>query len=108
MANQAQMARGNIDTSKIYDAHRKIYTIVDSYKDINLEVRNITQNVRNNWVGKGRNEFDTQYNLLIRKIDDFGETLKDIYDALVEAEASYEDADDKVRQDFVKVTSGNV
>lgn len=108
MTVQTNSAKGNIDTSKIFDAHRKVYTIVDSYKNVNLEVRNITKMVRDNWVGKGRNEFDTQYELLIKKIDDFGETLKEIYDALVEAESSYEDADDKIRQDFVKAQSGNV
>lgn len=101
------VARGLIDTAKIYDTHRKIKALVDSYQGVNTEVRNITKMVKENWVGKGRNEFETQYNILIRKIDDFGDTLLDIYNALIEAEASYEDTDDKIRQDFVKAKSQN-
>lgn len=93
---------GTIDTEKIYATHRQIKEIVDAYKEVNLEVSQITQKVRENWVGDGRNEFESQYNILIRKIDDFGDTLLDIYDALVEAEAEYETSDDGLRQEFVK------
>lgn len=92
---------GSIDTQKIYEAHSKIKLIVESYKEVNKEVAEITRKVEENWVGKGRNEFESQYNLLIRKIDDFGDTLKEIYDALVEAEAEYETSDDSLRQNFV-------
>ncbi len=97
---------GNIDTAKIYATHRQIKEIVSSYKEVNLEVSQITKKIKENWVGKGRNEFESQYNLLIKKIDDFGDTLQDIYDALVEAEAEYETSDDGLRQEFVKAIEG--
>jgi len=95
------MCDGSIDTNKIYATHRQIKEIVDSFKDVNWEVSQITTTIKENWVGKGRNEFESQYNLLIKKIEDFGDTLQDIYDALVEAEAEYETADDSLRQEFV-------
>ena len=100
--DSAIICDGNIDTAKIYATHRQIKEIVDSYKEVNLEVSQITTKIKENWVGKGRNEFESQYNLLIKKIDDFGDTLQDIYDALVEAEAEYETSDDGLRQEFVK------
>lgn len=92
---------GTIDTEKIYATHRQIKEIVESFKEVNKEVSTITTTIKENWVGKGRNEFESQYNLLIKKIEDFGDTLQDIYDALVEAEAEYEAADDSLRQEFV-------
>lgn len=97
---------GNIDTSKIYATHAQIKEIVESYKNVNLEVANITQAIKDNWVGDGRNEFQSQYNLLIKKIDDFGDTLQDIYDALVESEAEYETSDNSLKQDFIKAVEG--
>lgn len=100
------ICEGNIDTAKIYETHRQIKEIVESYKDVNLEVSQITKKIKENWVGKGRNEFESQYNLLIKKIDDFGDTLQDIYDALVDAEAEYETSDDGLRQEFVKAIEG--
>lgn len=94
---------GQIEVDKIRAAHEQIKQIVSSYKEVNLEVSKITQEVKDNWVGDGRNEFDTQYRLLISKIDDFGETLQDIYDALVQAEADYAANDDSLRQQYVQV-----
>lgn len=93
--------KGNINSGTIYNTHTQIKALVESYKEVNLEVERITQTVCENWVGKGRNEFESQYNILIKKIDDFGDTLQEIYDALVDAEAQYEDTDDSIRQDYV-------
>ncbi len=97
----AVICDGNIDTKLIYDTHCQIKELVESYKEINLKVTRITTEVKDNWVGKGRNEFESQYRILIGKIEDFGDTLQDIYDGLVEAEAAYEDADDEIRQKYV-------
>ncbi|WP_428909704.1 WXG100 family type VII secretion target [Niallia sp. Krafla_26] len=92
---------GTIDTAQINATHSQIKEIVESYNNVNLEVSQITQKVKENWVGKGRNEFESQYNLLISKIDDFGATLKELYDALVQAEGEYEKLDDEMRQQLV-------
>ena len=100
-SSEALICGGNINTGRIYETHRQIKVIVDSYKEVNLKVNDITAELRDNWVGAGRNEFESQYNILIRKIEDFGDILQEIYNALVNAEASYEDADDDIRQDFV-------
>ena len=77
---------GTIETKKIREAHQEIKKIVEKYKEVNQEVSEITMKVEENWVGKGRDMFESQYNSLIKKIDDFGDTLIDIYDALVKAE----------------------
>jgi uncharacterized protein YukE len=97
---------GHIDAEKIYNTHMQIKEIVESFKDVNQQVTQITQNVKENWVGEGRNEFESQYNLLIKKIDDFGDTLKDIYDGLVQAEADYTTSDDQMRQQFKMAIEG--
>ena len=100
-SDNSAMRSGHIDTTIIYDTHVQVKEIVEAYRQANSEVARITAEVNENWVGQGQTEFESQYKLLISKIDDFGEILQDIYNALVEAEASYEDADDDMRQDFV-------
>lgn len=92
------ICQGNIDVAKIAETHRQIKKIVESYKEVNREVASITHRIRENWVGVGRNEFDAQYDLLISKIDDFGDALEEIYGALVDAEAQYATVDDEIRQ----------
>ena len=37
---------GHIDTEKIYATHRQIKEIVESYKDVNLEVSQITKKIK--------------------------------------------------------------
>ena len=92
------ICEGNINVAKITETHKQIKKIVESYKEVNKEVADITHRIRENWVGVGRNEFDVQYDLLISKIDDFGDALEEIYDALVDAEAQYATVDDEIRQ----------
>ena len=96
---------GNITSKNIRAAHEQVKTIVDEFAKVNLEVYAITKTIKDNWVGEGRNEFESQYNILSRHIEDFGDTLYDIYDALVEAEAEYGATDDELRQEFVNVVS---
>lgn len=93
--------KGTIDTKKISEVHSQIKQIVESYNELKTEVEKITAKVRADWVGAGRNEFETQYDFLISKIGDFGEVLVDVYDALVDADAAYQTGDDKLRQKFV-------
>ena len=93
---------GRIETARLCEAHGRMREIAEAYGRVNAQVHGITNEVKENWVGKGRNEFEFQYKILIRKVDDFGEALLDIYDALVEAQAQYETADDALRKELVK------
>lgn len=95
------MTTGTIETAKIQKTHETIKNLVSRYKEVNVKVSETTITVKENWVGKGLDEFETQYNDLIRKIEDFGDTLTDIYDALVKAQGEYDTADDSLRQKFV-------
>lgn len=94
------IVNGTVDTEAIYNAHTEIKTLVSTYKNVKANVSTITNTIKDNWVGKGRNEFQAQYNLLIKKVDDFGDTLVDIYDALVDAESQYEESDLNIYNEF--------
>lgn len=102
-----KIIEGTINSGDIYEAHTKIKEILEAYKEVNLKVSTVTKTVNENWVGKGQTEFESQYNLLIKKIDDFGDTLQDIYNALVDAEAAYEEQDDSLRKEFVKAKANS-
>ncbi|MCX4297054.1 MAG: hypothetical protein OSJ73_08460 [Lachnospiraceae bacterium] len=97
---RGSVVSGTIETEKIQRAHETIKQLVSEYKDVNFKVEEITHQVKENWVGKGLNEFEHQYKTLIKKIDDFGDTLIDIYEALVQAQGEYDTADDNMRQAY--------
>ena len=94
------IVNGTVDSQAIYNAHTQIKALVSSYKNVKRDVSTITNTIKDNWVGKGRNEFQAQYKLLIKKVDDFGDTLVDIYDALVDAESQYEEVDLSIHNEF--------
>lgn len=94
------VASGNINAQKIYATHTKIKKIVEEYVAIQHEVADIERTIEENWVGEGRNEFETQYNMLISKVDDFGDVLAEMYDNLVQAEADYETADNDLKINY--------
>ena len=96
MGKKKEECKGTIETAKIFAAHAQINTIVNAYQMINRTVNETTRKANDNWVGKGNNEFQSQYKLLISKIDDFGETLQEMYEALVQAEADYATADNSL------------
>lgn len=95
------MVKGTIEVQYINNAHSKIKNIVTQFNQAKVEVNQITNDLKQNWVGDGRDEFEAQYELLMSKIGDFSDALDEIYDALVEAEASYQTTDDNVRQGYV-------
>ena len=97
---KGSVVSGTIETEKIQRAHETIKQLVSEYKDVKFKVEEITHQVKENWVGKGLNEFEHQYKTLIKKIDDFGDTLIDIYEALVQAQGEYDTADDNMRQAY--------
>ena len=98
--SSGSIVKGNINSEKIYDTHVRIKAIADAYAEINIKVDDITKNVRDNWVGQGRNEFDVQYKCLISKVKDFGDSLLEIYESLVDSEQAYEDMDDSLGRNF--------
>lgn len=91
---------GQIDSRTIAQAREDMYNILTGYKELKKRVDDNTTKLKQNWVGKGRNEFESQYKLLISKVSDIGDCLEDMYEGLVDAEASFADTDDQIRQNM--------
>lgn len=102
----ATVGGSTVDTEAIRATHSEMKRVVESYREISKRVADITVDLQEHWVGDGRNEFESQYNRLILKIEDFGDTLQEIYDFLVDAEASYREADERLKQDLEMSTDG--
>ena len=101
------IVKGNINTEVIYNTHRLMREMITEFNNSKLEVAAITQLVRDNWVGAGRDAFDTQYRTVINKIEDFGESIQEIYDALVDSEMQYEEVDVSIAQQFIMVNEAS-
>lgn len=94
----SKLTSGTIELEYIVAARKQMYDMVHTFLDIKERINTTTEQVKRQWVGKGRNEFETQYKLLIAKIGDMGDSLDEMYNALVDAEAAYGGADEDMCQ----------
>lgn len=95
------LTQGTIQTEMIAQARDTMQQIVERFKEAKETVADVKTYVGQNWVGEGRNEFETQYSLLISKVSDIGDSLDEMFKALVEAEAKYQEADEGYHQEMV-------
>ncbi len=94
------MVNGTIDGKLISETHQQIKKLVDSFQEQKKEVTEITNRAKQNWVGEGKNEFEAQYDILISKVNDFGDSLVEIYDALVKADVEFQSDDEKLKAEY--------
>lgn len=91
-----------LETDKIHDAIMKFKSTAKTFTETKNKVEKTTHTLLSTWAGKSRNNFEKQYNLLTGNLNDIEETLYDLYDALVEAESTYIDADEAVSKEIDK------
>lgn len=94
------MAVQYLDVSGITEAAKSFRANIDDFDQCVIDMNKATNDVLRNWVGKGRNQFETQMKLMKRQLDDISEGLYDIYNALVDSETGYIDEDESVAKQF--------
>ena len=94
------MAIEYLDVQGITDGAKKFREKVKTFDNCVTRMDKATNDALRNWVGKGRNEFETQMKLMKSQLEDISEALYDIYNALVDAEQGYIDADEEVAKQF--------
>lgn len=94
------MAVTYLEVQGITDAAKTFQTNISEFDKCIVDMNNATNDVLRNWVGKGRNQFETQMNLMKKQLDDISEQLYDIYNALVDSETAYIDEDEAVAKQF--------
>ena len=78
---------GTIETEQIAAARETMQQIVKRFMEIKNQVNQTSQNLCEDWVGEGRN--------------DIGDSLEEMYQALVDAQAAYEETDRSYNQQVV-------
>lgn len=97
------MAVRYLDVSGITEAAKTFRDNIHEFDQCVIKMDSATNNVLRNWVGKGRNQFETQMTLMKRQLDDISEGLYDIFNALVDSETGYIDEDEAVAKQFDEV-----
>ncbi|ROR31761.1 WXG100 family type VII secretion target [Mobilisporobacter senegalensis] len=90
--------RMELETKYLEDANKDFLKTLKSLEDIKKDIEDNVNLLYDVWVGKSRNEFERQYNLLFSKISDIKDSLDEIYNMMVAAQTSYDETDDDIRQ----------
>lgn len=85
-----------INVQGITEACKKFRSKITDFDNCVSEMDMTTIKVLENWVGKGRNQFETQMRLMNGQLKDISEALYDISQALADAEEAYIDEDEEM------------
>lgn len=97
MAESKTLGKVNhLDTKNFQDTATAFKTAIDSFQESKRSIQTATNNLLDTWQGDARNKFESKYDLFIGKIGDLEEILIDYYNALLDAEMAYRDADEEL------------
>lgn len=71
-------------------------TMKTTLKSKNTKIKSTTTSLLDTWEGKGANQFETEYLLVKREMEDLYDDLCDLYEGLLAAQQQYEQADQQV------------
>ncbi len=94
------MSVRHLDTSGFAAAEEAASTAITSFNETLKTMQSITNTILDLWIGEGRNEFATQVTLINSKLGDISDELYDLYDAIVQAEKTYIDADQAIAKEL--------
>ena len=89
-----------IHTQPIDELALKFRDSIKKFENYRNQMDAISMELMSTWVGLGRNKFETQYTILKGQFQDISDELYDIYDALVNAETTYIEADNAIAKGF--------
>lgn len=76
----------HINTSNFPDALESIKTMAKEMEEIVDNLNGYKENLLKNWVGKGRNQFERTYKVMLRKLEDGRDVTWDMYEDLISAQ----------------------
>ncbi len=82
-----------LNTQKFNDTAERIKTLIDKMQNHKNELDRCKNNLLNNWTGKGRNEFEKQFNILFHQFTDMFDDTWTMYKNIIAAENAYIQAD---------------
>lgn len=86
----------HLDTTNFQDTVKTFKTAIESFQESKRNIQTKTNELIDTWQGDARNKFESKYNLFIGKIGDLEEVLIDYYNALLDSEMAYREADEEL------------
>lgn len=85
----------HLDTSVFDDAITAFKEGIQKYNTIKHDVETATNELFLYWYGKGKTQFERDYRMIYRQLEDIEDIMYELYNALIDAEAAYILADEE-------------
>jgi WXG100 family type VII secretion target len=89
-----------LETQKLLDAANTVKDSIAEYKAIIQKIDKKTRDLLLDWYGEGKTEFEKDYSTIYKQLTDISEVMYDLYDALVDSDASYIQTDEEIAKGF--------
>lgn len=84
----------HLDTNKFSSTIATFKTGIEEYNRIKTVLR-ARPMICFKWQGEGKNQFEKDYNTIYQQLSDIGDIMYELYDALIDAQAAYIQADEE-------------
>lgn len=85
-----------LDSQQLLDAANSIDACLKEYKEIIKKISTSTNTLLDSWYGEGKDEFEKDYSTIYQQLSDISDIMYDLYDALVDADATYVQTDEEI------------
>lgn len=89
-----------LETQKLLDAANTLNSCIDDYNEIIKRIKDSSDKLMDNWFGEGKKAFEKDYNTIFRQLSDVGDIMLDLYDSLVDADATYVQTDEDLAKNM--------
>lgn len=103
----SKQAGGNfefLDSQELSDAANELDACISKYNDIVRQAVRSTDVLLALWSGEGRTAFEKDYNTIYRQLSDISDIMYDLYDSLVDADATYVQTDEDIAKGLTMET----
>ena len=89
-----------LDSQHLLDATAILKSQIEIYNNVIKNIENKTNDLIDTWYGEGRTAFEKDYSTIYRQLEDISEVMYDLYDSLVDADATYVKTDEEIAKNF--------
>ena len=90
------MAVNYLESQKLLDAANTLNSCISDYNDVVGTIVTRTDQLLATWFGEGKTAFEKDYSTIYRQLEDISEVMYDLYDSLVDADATYVQNDEEI------------
>lgn len=90
------MAVKYLESQKLLDAANTLNSCISDYNDVISKITSKTDQLLLTWFGEGKTAFEKDYSTIYRQLEDISEVMYDLYDSLVDADATYVQTDEEI------------